>query len=60
MPITMNHAAYVELLDGDLEWLRKQPRTLEREHVILCIEAMKERAHYDIEAAKAAGRRSHG
>ena len=29
----LNKAAYLDLLAGDLEWLLKQPRTLERDHV---------------------------
>lgn len=29
----VNSAAYRQLVDEDLEWLRKQPRTLERDHI---------------------------
>lgn len=30
---TMNRDAYAKLLAKDLEWLRKQPRTMAREHI---------------------------
>ena len=29
--------AWVKLLDENLEWLKKQPRTLEREHVMFIL-----------------------
>jgi hypothetical protein len=34
MPTKLNKAAFQRLVDENLEWLRKQPRTLEREHII--------------------------
>lgn len=41
MSMKLTFAAFQELLDGNLEWLRKQTRTLEREHTIMCIEYMR-------------------
>lgn len=33
----LTRVAYQQLVDGDLEWLSQQPRTLEREHVELIV-----------------------
>lgn len=33
MPTTLNRKAYEQLIDGDLAWLRKQPGSLESEHI---------------------------
>ncbi len=33
MPTRMNKEAYQGLIWGDLQWLRQQPRTLERDGV---------------------------
>ena len=33
MGMMMNRTAYQKLIDEDIEWLLKQPRTLEREHI---------------------------
>ena len=33
MGTTLNRRAYQRLIDEDLEWLEKQPRSLEREHI---------------------------
>ncbi len=33
MPCELNRAVYEQLLREDLEWLLKQPRTLERDHI---------------------------
>ena len=33
MPTTLNKAAYKQLIDEDIEWLKKQPRSLERDHI---------------------------
>jgi len=44
----VNHGAWVKLLEEDIEWLRQQPRTLERDHVIGCLEMLKLREHYDL------------
>ena len=37
MPTTLNKAAYQELIDGNIEWLLKQPRSLERHHIEVCL-----------------------
>ena len=39
MPTKMNRKAYEELVREDLEWLRWQIMTLERDHVIAIVEA---------------------
>lgn len=33
----MTRIAYVKLIEGNLEWLRDQPETLERDHIELII-----------------------
>lgn len=33
MPTTLNKSAYQKLVKEDLEWLQKQPRSLERDHI---------------------------
>lgn len=33
MPTTLNRKAFEKLVEEDIEWLLKQPRTLERDHV---------------------------
>jgi hypothetical protein len=33
MPTTLNRSAYEKLVAEDLEWLLKQPRTVERDHI---------------------------
>lgn len=38
MPSQINRPAYKRLIDENIEWLRKQPRTLEREHIIAIVE----------------------
>lgn len=38
MGTNMNSDAYRKLIDEDLEWLNKQPRTLEREHIKQIVE----------------------
>jgi hypothetical protein len=35
--LILNPRAYRDLIDGDLEWLLKQPRTLERDHIELIL-----------------------
>lgn len=50
---TLNMKAYVQLFEEDLEWLSKQPRTLEREHIIDCLRWMRDHKH-EIEAVEAA------
>lgn len=34
MSLTLNKSAYTKLIEEDIEWLLKQPRTLEREHIV--------------------------
>lgn len=34
MPVNPNRSAWAELLDGDIDWLLQQKRTLERDHII--------------------------
>lgn len=37
MGTILNREGYEKLIQEDLEWLRKQPRTLEREHIELIV-----------------------
>jgi len=37
MPTTLNKAAYQQLIDEDLEWLRQQPGAMERDHIEECL-----------------------
>jgi len=41
MPMTLNRTAFVQLLNEDLEWLKRQPRTLERDHIEQSLEFLK-------------------
>ncbi len=34
----MGRGSYQKLIDEDIEWLMKQPRTLEREHILQIIQ----------------------
>lgn len=34
MSLTLNKSAYARLIEEDIEWLLKQPKTLEREHIV--------------------------
>ena len=34
MGMIVNREAYQKLIDEDIEWLMKQPRTLERDHIV--------------------------
>jgi len=38
MSMKMNRSAYEQLVEGNLAWLRAQPRTLERDHIIAIVE----------------------
>ena len=38
MTSRLNRRSYAQLIREDLEWLMKQPRTLEREHIRLILE----------------------
>jgi hypothetical protein len=33
MATTINRAAFVQLIEEDIAWLEKQPRSLERDHI---------------------------
>jgi hypothetical protein len=45
----LNRASYAALADEDIAWLKAQPRTLEREHVIGVVEASKKFLYLDAE-----------
>ncbi len=48
MSMKITFAEFQRLLDEDLDWLSALPRTLERDHVIQCIEWMqKDREGYE-------------
>ena len=34
MGMIVNREAYQKLIDEDIEWLLKQPRSLERDHIV--------------------------
>ena len=34
MGMKVNREAYQKLIDEDIEWLMKQPRSLERDHIV--------------------------
>lgn len=38
MPTKLNRDAYAQLVAEDIAWLRKQPRSLEREHILLILQ----------------------
>lgn len=42
MPTTLNREAFEKLIDEDIEWLKQQTRTLERDHIETCLEWVKE------------------
>ena len=37
MGMMVNREAYQKLIDEDIEWLMKQPRSLERDHIVSVI-----------------------
>ena len=37
MSLTLSKQAWEKLIDEDIEWLMKQPRTLERWHIHECL-----------------------
>lgn len=41
MPCTLHKKAYQQLFDEDLDWLLKQPRSLERDHIEQCLRWMR-------------------
>jgi hypothetical protein len=60
----LNWLGWTELLRGDLEWLRAQPRTLERDHVIAIVEGLAQdgepgsREYYDAQPSRHNRRRT--
>ena len=38
MNMRMTRDAYEEIVRQDLEWLRRQPRSLERDHIVVVLE----------------------
>lgn len=47
MTMKVTRSAYEELIQEDIDWLMKQPRTLERDHIILIVKQSPE-VEYDI------------
>lgn len=45
MTSELNRSAYEQLVREDLEWLRSQPRTLEREHIEMIVRWSVERIY---------------
>ncbi len=41
----LNRAGYEKLIAEDIEWLMKQPRTLEREHILCVLRVSVEREY---------------
>ncbi len=42
MACTLNREAYRKLINEDFAWLMEQPRSLERDHIVECLEWLKE------------------
>lgn len=59
MGTTLNRQAFQRLVDEDLEWLVKQPRTLEREHVAEILKATPEVYYGLIDWAQSQGQSHH-
>lgn len=47
MPTELNQAAYVRLMDEDIEWLLRQPRSLERDHTEQCLKWLRDHRPLD-------------
>ena len=45
MGMMVNREAYQKLIDEDVEWLLKQPRTLERDHIVSVLKNSVERLY---------------
>ena len=41
MTINLNTDSFDELIDGDIDWLNKQPTTLEKAHIQACLEHLR-------------------
>lgn len=59
MGTTLNRQAFQRLVDEDVEWLMKQPRTLEREHVAEIVKATPEVYYGLIDWAQSQGQSHH-
>ena len=45
MGMIVNRDAYQKLIDEDIEWLLKQPRSLERDHIVSVLKNSVERIY---------------
>jgi len=45
MSIMMDRPAYEQMIQEDIDWLMKQPRTLERDHVVEVLKASTDRIY---------------
>ena len=45
MGMVVNREAYQKLIDEDIEWVIKQPRTLERDHIVSVLKNSVERLY---------------
>ena len=45
MGMKVNREAYQKLIDEDIEWILKQPRTLERDHIVSVLKNSVERLY---------------
>lgn len=45
MPSRLTRAAYEQLIAEDIEWLRQQPRSLERDHIELILRLSPDREY---------------
>ena len=45
MGMIVNREAYQKLIDEDIEWLMKQPRNLERDHIVSVLKNSVERIY---------------
>ena len=50
MPVNPKRSAWAELLDGDIDWLLKQERTLERNHIIEVLRGLRRTGPVEKEA----------
>lgn len=51
MSMRLTRVAYKKLIDQDLEYLKKQPRTLERDHVLVILDKAVEYEYGPLEAS---------
>lgn len=38
MSLTLNRKAYIKLIQEDIEWLKKQENSLEKDHILIFLE----------------------